>query len=77
MNSITVYLVAEIIGGFSSVAVRLAGGDVKGYLDAHVAKGFGGDGHFAGGSGARIMVRPLSVSAEGLHPAMIHSHVCS
>jgi predicted acyltransferase len=41
MNAITVYLVAEILGGFSSVAVRFAGGDVKAFFDAHVAKGFG------------------------------------
>jgi predicted acyltransferase len=41
MNSITVYLVAEIIGGFRSVAVRLVGGDIRLFFDAHVAQGFG------------------------------------
>ncbi|HTL16979.1 MAG TPA: DUF5009 domain-containing protein [Patescibacteria group bacterium] len=41
MNSITVYLVAEIIGGFNSVAARLAGGDIRLFLDSHVTKGFG------------------------------------
>jgi len=41
MNSITIYLVAEIIGGFNSVALRLAGGDIRLFLDTRVAKGFG------------------------------------
>jgi len=41
MNSITVYLVAEIIGGFNSVAMRLVGGNVSLFFDTHVAKGFG------------------------------------
>jgi predicted acyltransferase len=41
MNSITIYLVAEILGGFRSVAVRLVGGDIRLFFDAHVAKGFG------------------------------------
>jgi predicted acyltransferase len=41
MNSITIYLVAEILGGFHSVAVRLVGGDIRLFFDAHVAKGFG------------------------------------
>ena len=41
MNSITVYLVAEIIGGFNSVVMRVAGGDIRLFFDTHVAKGFG------------------------------------
>jgi predicted acyltransferase len=41
MNSITIYLVAEIIGGFNSVATRLAGGDIRLFFDSHVTKGFG------------------------------------
>src|SRR3974377_495508 len=41
MNSITVYFVYNIIGGFSSLANRLVGGDVKFFFDANVAKGFG------------------------------------
>jgi predicted acyltransferase len=42
MNPITIYLVAEAIGGFDKLAVRFAGGDVQRFLDTHVAQGFGG-----------------------------------
>jgi predicted acyltransferase len=41
MNSITIYLASNIIGGFSKLATRLAGGEVKTFFDAHLAKGFG------------------------------------
>lgn len=42
MNSITIYLVKNFLGGtFSRLSARLVGGDIKEYLDAHVAKGFG------------------------------------
>src|SRR5205807_638182 len=41
MNSITIYLASNIIGGFSKLALRLAGGDVKTFFDTHMAKGFG------------------------------------
>ena len=41
MNSITIYLASNILGGFSKLAGRLAGGDIKAFFDAHVAKGFG------------------------------------
>jgi predicted acyltransferase len=41
-NAITIYLVANILGGFNSIAVRLAGGDVQQFVDAHIVKG-GGD----------------------------------
>lgn len=42
MNSITIYLTKNIIqGGFSRVASRLVGGDVKTFFDNHVAKGLG------------------------------------
>ena len=40
MNSITVYLASNVIG-FRRLAERFAGGDVKAFLDSHVAKGFG------------------------------------
>jgi predicted acyltransferase len=40
-NAITIYLVANILGGFNSIAVRLASGDVQRFVDAHVAKGCG------------------------------------
>lgn len=40
-NAITIYLVANILGGFEGLAARLAGGDVQQFLDTHVAKGCG------------------------------------
>jgi predicted acyltransferase len=40
MNSITVYLASNIIG-FRRLAERFGGGDVKAFLDTHVAKGTG------------------------------------
>ena len=39
-NAITVYLAANIIA-FGKLAERFAGGDVKAFFDAHVARGFG------------------------------------
>lgn len=39
-NSITVYLANNIIG-FRKLAERLVGGDIKAFLEAHVASGFG------------------------------------
>ena len=41
MNSITIYLAGNILGGFRRVAARLVGGDVKLFFDDHVAKGLG------------------------------------
>lgn len=42
MNSITIYLVKNFLGGsFSRLSARLVGGDIRNYLDEHVAKGFG------------------------------------
>jgi predicted acyltransferase len=43
MNSITVYLASNIMGGggFRRLATRFAGGDVKTFFDAHLAKGAG------------------------------------
>ncbi len=42
MNSITIYLTKNMLGGtFSKLATRLAGGDIQSYLDAHVAQGMG------------------------------------
>ena len=43
MNSITIYLASNIIGGggFRRMAARLAGGDIKAFFDHHVAAGFG------------------------------------
>ncbi len=43
MNPITLYLTSNFLGGlgFEKLARRLAGGDVKDFLDAHVAEGFG------------------------------------
>lgn len=41
MNSITVYLASNFLGGFRKLAARLAGGDVQMYLNEHVLKGTG------------------------------------
>jgi predicted acyltransferase len=41
MNSITIYLASNILGGFRRLAVRFAGGDVKVFFDDHLAKGAG------------------------------------
>ena len=42
MNSITIYMVKNFLGGgFSKLGSRLAGGDIKTFLDDHVAKGMG------------------------------------
>lgn len=41
MNSITIYLASNLLGGFRKVALRFAGGDVKTFFDAHVASGMG------------------------------------
>ncbi|HEV2395089.1 MAG TPA: heparan-alpha-glucosaminide N-acetyltransferase domain-containing protein [Verrucomicrobiae bacterium] len=41
MNSITVYLASNMLGGFRRLAERLTGGDVRSLLDAHLAKGMG------------------------------------
>ena len=42
MNSITIYLVGNFLDGFeTSLAPRLVGGDIKNFLNAHVAQGFG------------------------------------
>ena len=40
-NAITVYLAENILGGFNSIALRLVGGDVQQFVDAHIAKGCG------------------------------------
>ncbi|MCX6925226.1 MAG: DUF5009 domain-containing protein, partial [Verrucomicrobia bacterium] len=41
MNAITVYLASNLLDHFSPIAARFAGGDVKVFLDGHVAKGCG------------------------------------
>jgi hypothetical protein len=41
MNSITIYLTSNIIGGFRKLAGRLAGGDVRAFFDTHLARGAG------------------------------------
>lgn len=41
MNSITVYLTSNFIGGFRRLAARLAGGDVQVWLNEHWTKGAG------------------------------------
>jgi predicted acyltransferase len=41
MNSITIYMASNILGGFRKLGLRLAGGDVKAFFDDHVAQGSG------------------------------------
>jgi predicted acyltransferase len=43
MNSITIYLVSNFLGGggFGKLATRLAGGDVKAYMNNHITPGSG------------------------------------
>lgn len=41
MNSIAIYLVENITGGFDRIATRFVGGDIQAWFDSHVAKGFG------------------------------------
>jgi len=41
MNSITIYLASNIIGGFRKLATRFVGGDVKDFFDGHLLKGSG------------------------------------
>jgi predicted acyltransferase len=41
MNSITIYLTKNFIGGFGKLATRLVGGDVKTFFDSHLARGWG------------------------------------
>jgi predicted acyltransferase len=41
MNSITVYLASNFLGGFRSLAQRLVGGDVQGYFNKHWIAGLG------------------------------------
>jgi predicted acyltransferase len=41
MNPITIYLVVNMLGGFGKLSARLAGGDVKAFMDSKVAQGFG------------------------------------
>lgn len=40
-NSLAVYLVVNLVD-FNAIALRFAGGNIQGYLDAHVATGVGG-----------------------------------
>ena len=41
MNSITIYLTGAVLGGFEKPALRLVGGDVRDFFDAHLAQGAG------------------------------------
>ncbi|MDB6024031.1 MAG: hypothetical protein JWM68_254 [Verrucomicrobiales bacterium] len=41
MNSITIYLTSNLIGGFRPLAQRFVGGDVKAFFDDHAMKGSG------------------------------------
>ena len=41
MNSITIYVTSNLLGGFHRISPRLVGGDIKVFLDDHVTIGFG------------------------------------
>jgi predicted acyltransferase len=41
MNSITIYVTSNVIGGFRKLGARFAGGDIKTFFDTHLAKGSG------------------------------------
>jgi predicted acyltransferase len=41
MNSITIYIASNLLGGFRRIGARLAGGDVKQFFDTHIAQGTG------------------------------------
>jgi predicted acyltransferase len=41
MNSITIYIASSLFEEFRRISVRLVGGDIKNFSDAHVAQGFG------------------------------------
>jgi hypothetical protein len=41
MNSITIYLVCDVLGGFRDLGARFVGGNMKLFLDTHVAQGLG------------------------------------
>jgi len=41
MNSITIYIVENITGGFDRIAMRFVGGDIKAWFDLQIAQGFG------------------------------------
>ncbi len=41
MNSITIYMVNNLVGGFDKLATRLVGGDVAAFFDRHLAQGMG------------------------------------
>jgi hypothetical protein len=36
MNSITIYLAANILGGFVKLSLRFAGGDIHDFLESHL-----------------------------------------
>ena len=41
MNSITIYLASNFLGGFRRLARRFVGGDIEAFFDEHIAKGCG------------------------------------
>ncbi len=41
MNSITIYVASNVIGGFRKLGARFVGGDIKTFFETHVAKGSG------------------------------------
>jgi predicted acyltransferase len=41
MNPLTLYLLNELVGGYDGLALRITGGPVQGFLDAHAGNGIG------------------------------------
>lgn len=40
-NAIAIYLADNLLGGFQGIAMRLVGGNVRQFVEAHTAKGCG------------------------------------
>jgi hypothetical protein len=41
MNPLTLYLISELVGGYDSLGLRITGGPIQGFFDAHIASGVG------------------------------------
>jgi len=41
MNAITIYMVDNILGGYTNISKRFLGGDIRSFFDHHMGSGFG------------------------------------
>ena len=64
MNSITIYMAGNILGGFRRLAERLVGGDIKTFLRRARREGFRRHDGFHRRIAAGILVGPLPLPAE-------------